>query len=1101
MARRICPYMDQKRITFFYAALANVVLIVYGSLVPFDIRYKTLAEAWEFFRHIPYLQLGVDSRADWVANIVLYVPFAFFASAWLAHGEGLFSRRAVRTVLVVAAGVALAVAVEFTQIWFAPRTVSLNDIIAEGIGTVIGIVIWDMAGQRLIALARKIFAGGPPAVQAVAAFYVLGYIAFSLFPYDFIVSAKELAWKLGTGRAHLILAECGGSFVCLAKLAAEVLAVAPLGVWLGMLSGQDRRRTLRVALYVGLGLGVVVEVTQFFLASGVSQGISVLTRGAGVLLGAVAYQNITWHRINRVARYFRPMIIVGAAPYAVALMTVNGWFSGPWLGLQDAVARLAQVNFLPFYYHYYSTETAALQSAVRQIGMYLPLGVAYLAWSWGAAQRNVARRAWVAAALGAGAAFIISVGKLFVAAKHPDPTDILIAAGAAAMGYLLMVWIMRWSSETTAAEPEMQPAQRTDSVETFAPVGEGRVSFLRRLVSGLIFGIAIAVAVRYPVHAAWLDIALFVYALLLWRSPSLWLLVLPALLPVLDFSPWTGWFFFDEFDLFVMVTLAVGLWRSPAQAPAPVMSRLVVVLLGLLAASFAVSLAIGVLPLSPLDANAFFSYMSHYNALRVAKGFVWALALLPLLRREAHREDGRFVTGMVLGLTGIVAALLWERYLYPGLVDFHSDYRISATFFSMHTGGPQIEAYLIFAMPFAIAWSLARRTAWSAVATLALFAGGTYGVLVTYSRGGYLALVVMLVILAGGLLMRAGQRQAVILRRAAAVVVVLLMTAVIAFPVLQGGYAESRFQQLGVGLEERIHHWRSTLAMMDEGPFSTLFGMGLGRFPETYLNKNKRDVLPGNFRFIEEEGNTYLRLGAKDSLFMGQRVAVEDHHPYVLSLDMRSDKDIATLDVSLCEKYLLYSMNCRRAQVKTQDDTPGWRHYQIPIAAGEIGEPVHGFRRSVELAFSNPLPDTLVDIDNVRFVDEQGRGLLSNGDFSQGHDRWFFTVDDDWPWRVENVWLQLFFEQGMVGVIAFTLLVAYALVRVMKEIRLGRSGASLVLASVLGFLTVGLFGSVLESPRLMLLFYWVLFMVVSTARAGMPWLLQAAKRDPRRVGG
>ena len=195
---------------------------------------------------------------------------------------------------------------------------------------------------------------------------------------------------------------------------------------------------------------------------------------------------------------------------------------------------------------------------------------------------------------------------------------------------------------------------------------------------------------------------------------------------------------------------------------------------------------------------------------------------------------------------------------------------------------------------------------------------------------------------------------------------------------------------------------------------------------------------------------------------------------------MRSGKDEGMLDVSLCEKHLLTSINCRHAQVKAPDNTAGWRHYDIPIVSGELGEPIRGFRRSVELAFSNPLSDTLVDIDNVRFADRQGRDLLTNGDFSHGHDRWNYTTDDDRPWRVENVWLQLFFAQGLAGVIAFTLLIVFALMRVAKETQLGRSGAPMLLASLAGFLTVGLFGSVLESPRLMLLFYMTTFMAIFT---------------------
>lgn len=1092
--------MLNKRTAFFYAVWVNVIFIIYGSLVPFEIRHHTLAQAWESFRHIPYLKLGVASRADWIANIVLYIPFAFFASAWLGSGRYFFSRRPARALSVFAAGAALAVGVEFTQIWFAPRTVSLNDIIAEIIGTVLGIILWEVAGDRLTGLAKKIIAGGPPAVKAMVTFYVLGYLAFSFFPYDFIVTPQELAWKLGTGRVHLIWAHCASTFFCLTGLVAEILAVTPLGVWVGMHYKQDQTRSLRIALYVGLGLGVIVELAQFFLASGVSQGISVLTRAGGVVLGAALYQRISLEHVDRMARYFRPVILVGAVPYAVALVTLNGWFSGSWIGVHEAAARLTHLHFLPFYYHYFSTETAALLSLVRQMGTYLPIGVAYWAWRWPAGRTAILQRAWRAAGIAAGAAFIVDGGKLFVSGKHPDPTDVLIAAGAAALGYVLAVWIRRWALEPLVVA-DMEKPREPMVAPTVTAVEARQPSYLRRMVSSLIGIVVLVIALRYPLHAAWLCLALVGYTLLLWCRPSLWLLVLPALLPVLNFAPWTGWFFFDEFDLFVLVTVAVGLLRAPASNPEFVMPRLAVFLVALLATSFVISLLFGLFPLSPLDANAFFNYMSHYNALRVAKGFVWALALLPLLRHATRHEEGNpaalFVVGMVLGLAGVVTALLWERFLYPGLFDFRRVYRITATFFSMHTGGPQIEAYLIFALPFVVAWAQARRNAWSMMVALALFGAGSYGVFVTFSRGGYLALAVILTIMVGSFFARRGMSLRAMYKRTAVVAVISLVLIVVAIPILQGSFAEARLDRTDTDLGGRIHHWRTALAMMDDGGMPTLFGMGLGRFPVTYRDKNLNDELPGNFRFMDSDGDPYLRLGAKDPLYLGQRVDVVDHHKYALSLDMRSSLGQGVLLVSLCEKYLLYSLDCQMAHIRAPDTASGWKHYIVSINSGDVGKLVHGFRRSVELAFSNPVAGTFVDVDNIRFSspNRKGSNLVRNGDFSQGHDRWFFTTDDAVPWRIENVWLQVYFEQGLLGLIAFSLLVTYALLSVWKEAQLGRCGAYMLLASLVGFLSVGLFGSVLESPRLMLLFYLVLFMIMVTSKSGTPWLLQSVKKS------
>ena len=62
-----------------------LAFVVYGSLVPFEYRSHTLDEALRAFVSIKYLDLGVVSRADWVANIVLYVPLAFLRCAWTSR--------------------------------------------------------------------------------------------------------------------------------------------------------------------------------------------------------------------------------------------------------------------------------------------------------------------------------------------------------------------------------------------------------------------------------------------------------------------------------------------------------------------------------------------------------------------------------------------------------------------------------------------------------------------------------------------------------------------------------------------------------------------------------------------------------------------------------------------------------------------------------------------------------------------------------------------------------------------------------------------------------------------------------------------------------
>ncbi len=40
-----------------------------------------LTEAIERFQRIPFLDLGIDSRADWVANLLLFIPLSYLFAA------------------------------------------------------------------------------------------------------------------------------------------------------------------------------------------------------------------------------------------------------------------------------------------------------------------------------------------------------------------------------------------------------------------------------------------------------------------------------------------------------------------------------------------------------------------------------------------------------------------------------------------------------------------------------------------------------------------------------------------------------------------------------------------------------------------------------------------------------------------------------------------------------------------------------------------------------------------------------------------------------------------------------------------------------------
>ena len=69
---------------------------------------------------------------------------------------------------------------------------------------------------------------------------------------------------------------------------------------------------------------------------------------------------------------------------------------------------------------------------------------------------------------------------------------------------------------------------------------------------------ALFLAVNHPLWPTGAALALAIWMLVATRFPGVWLFVLPACLPALNLSPWTGWIGVDEFDILLLGTTAAS---------------------------------------------------------------------------------------------------------------------------------------------------------------------------------------------------------------------------------------------------------------------------------------------------------------------------------------------------------------------------------------------------------------------------------------------------------------------------------------------------------------------------------------------------------------
>ncbi len=618
--------------------------------------------------------------------------------------------------------------------------------------------------------------------------------------------------------------------------------------------------------------------------------------------------------------------------------------------------------------------------------------------------------------------------------------------------------LSRRESTARRAEPEASVPSRWSKVA-------GRV-----LGIALLAGVALAVW-EFPRWQLGLAAGLAVYVLVLWRYPGAWLVGVPAALPLLDLAPWTGRFFLDEFDLLLGATTAMGLWHATWQGRAVHLAKPLTLLLMLFTVCYGVSALRGLWPFPELDANAFSSYWSHYNALRVGKGLFWALVLFALLRSNLAQRPREtrwlLALGMTVGFVGVLLVGLHERWLFAGLLD----YRLGATFSSAHTGGAPAEAYLVTALPFLGFWLLERRSHLGTIAGATMLLLGAVAASFLISREGIVALVAGLAVLAAiGLASAWRDRPRWTAPAPYGVAAADALAVLVAGGTQSGGGPSERGER---GFESRLPAGSTVAALMGDDWPTRLFGVGLGRFPESHLLDSViAGETPGTYRFEHDGAEQFLRLGGGESMWMGQRVAVKAVRNYTLSVRARTEDPPAALTASLCERNRSQELRCQRYPIALATDSH-WHRLAVKLRSGEIGAGSVLSRRPVEVLFSNTSAGSAVDLDDVQLAEARGENLVRNGDFSRGGDHWLFKTDTSRPWEIGSLWFAMLFELGWVGLLAFNLLVGFVAAQLIRAALRGERLAAVVLASLVGFLGVGLNKGLLDAPRLTSLFFFL----------------------------
>jgi VanZ family protein len=426
---------------FIYAAALYTLFVIYGSLVPLHFKGMPLSDALSQFKNIRYLNLGIGSLADWVANILLMIPLAFLWFSLLTKNAKL-PAKIFWFILIWTACFLLALAIEFTQLFFPPRTVSINDIVAESLGAFIGCITGWVLGPRLIAWFQQWHQEtGAGSWGRYLQIYLLGLFLYAVLPLDLTLSPIELYHKWHEGR--IILLPFGNLKAGLVENIYQWLSEAVLWLPVPFLWRRTHRLN-RFQLYQRIFLAsLAIELFQLFVYSRVTDVsdifLALLGGGIGIqlsaYLGDISPAKPTQIRFQLLLNQSFFLGILFYSIWGVLLMIVF-WY--PFNFDTDAAFVSEQIRSffqVPFYAYYYGTEFRAITEVFHKIFLFMPVGIALALISRRYRFNTFSRFAsysWIALT-----ALFIESGQILLPRKNADLTDWMLEFMGGAIGYVI----------------------------------------------------------------------------------------------------------------------------------------------------------------------------------------------------------------------------------------------------------------------------------------------------------------------------------------------------------------------------------------------------------------------------------------------------------------------------------------------------------------------------------------------------------------------------------------------------------------------------------------------------------------------------------------
>jgi len=266
----------------FYA-----LFVIYGSLVPLNFNNETLSAAVETFLLLPFFDFGIESRADWFTNYLLFIPLSYALLLINPKRKGFLSL-GFKLLLILILLLSVSVAIEFCQMFISARVSSFKDVFAQFLGVLTGFVLFFISHRRAEELLEMLQNGGKREKWLnYAVGLIVVFMLYNLMPLDLSISPAEVYGKWSSGKINLI--PFAPDFTNIAAYAFGVITdIAAWGL-IGFCYLKSEKYSYASIFFRCLLVAICIEFLQLFVMSRFTDITDVFTAAIGALMSIRLY--------------------------------------------------------------------------------------------------------------------------------------------------------------------------------------------------------------------------------------------------------------------------------------------------------------------------------------------------------------------------------------------------------------------------------------------------------------------------------------------------------------------------------------------------------------------------------------------------------------------------------------------------------------------------------------------------------------------------------------------------------------------------------------------------------------------------------------------